>query len=182
MYIYCHYDLVKTNTKKITSLFFILLGFTPLLLVLTFHFKKEDIRHRMKEKLETARELQTLVIPLEKVIWMDDHEIWINNQMFDIHTKTLDNGIYTFKGLYDQEETELENQKKNSNRKNQEEEKLLSNLFKWINTTYREKPMETTIQAKMFNDHFIYDETFLNFCFHKVPTPPPRSHTENTGI
>lgn len=122
---------MKTSIKKISSLFFILLGFTPLLFVLFVTLKKKEIRHRMEEEF-SVRELVTVTVPEGEVIWMDDHEIWVNNSMFDIQTKKLENGIYTFTGLYDAEETLLVEQERKEAGKVNQQNKLLSHLFKHL--------------------------------------------------
>ncbi len=122
---------LKPAIQKISSLLFILLGFIPLLFVLFTTLKKKEIRHRMENEL-AVRKLQTIVLPESDVIWMDKHEIWVNNSMFDIKTKNLENGFYTFTGLYDDEETILLEKEKNAGGKNNEQNKLLAQLFKCL--------------------------------------------------
>lgn len=85
----------------------------------------------MKEKLE-SQQLQIIIIPENEVTWMDKHEIWVNNSMFDIYTKKLEHGIYTFTGLYDDDETILVEQERNAAGKNNEQNKLLAQLFKCL--------------------------------------------------
>lgn len=165
--------LMKTTTKKIATLFFLLLGFTPLLMVLSFDIQRAVIQHRMKEKLE-QQHLQKIVIPKNEVIWMDKHEIWINERMFDIHSSNLENEIYTFTGLYDEDETRLMKQRDETNEKNNEENKLLSQLLKWLQSTYRNNEDEAFIfphYSKKFNS---FITSSLIYLFGKVPTPPPR--------
>lgn len=89
----------------------------------------------MKEKLEKEN-LQTITIAEDKVVWMDKHEIWINNSMFDIHSKILKNGVYTFTGLYDEKETLLVEKHKRSTEKNNNENKLISQLFKCMQNIF----------------------------------------------
>jgi hypothetical protein len=89
----------------------------------------------MKEKLESEN-LQTITIAENKVVWMDKNEIWINNSMFDIHSKILKNGVYTFTGLYDEKETLLVEKHKRSSEKNNNENKLISQLFKCLQNIF----------------------------------------------
>jgi CHASE3 domain sensor protein len=60
---------VKFATKKITSLFFILLGFTPLLLSVVFVIKQQSIRHTMKERMEEQM-LHAVTLPQPEIIWL----------------------------------------------------------------------------------------------------------------
>jgi hypothetical protein len=89
----------------------------------------------MKKKLESEN-LQTITIAENKVVWMDKHEIWVNNRMFDIHSKILKNGVYTFTGLYDEKETLLVEKHKRSSEKNNHENKLISLLFKCLQNIF----------------------------------------------
>lgn len=67
----------------------------------------------MKQELK-YQTLQTVIVSENEVVWMDKHEIWVNNSMFDIHTKKLESGIYTFTGLYDKDETMLVEMERNA--------------------------------------------------------------------
>lgn len=126
----------------------------------------------MKEKLE-ERQLQTVIIPENEVTWMDKHEIWVNNSMFDIQTKKLENGIYTFTGLYDEEETILVEQERNTAGKNNEQNKLLTQLFKSL-PVFCEQNNEP---GCFFSLHDLYTPLILPGPvnpFRKILTPPPQ--------
>ncbi len=163
---------MKTVTKKIASLFYLLIGIGPLLFVLFVSIKKEDIRHRMKQQLE-SRQLHTIILPENAVVWMDKHEIWVNDHMFDIHSKKLENGTYTFTGLYDDDETELVRQQQNTTEKDKQQSKLLAELLKCL-------PVFHT-QTKE-----IYSVSFPHNCYNllvpqspviqyrEILTPPPQ--------
>lgn len=122
---------MNKNRKKIAAIFFILLGFTPLLFALFISLKKEQIHREIKKEFGKGN-LQTVILSENEVIWMDKHEIWVNNSMFDIATKKLENGIYTFTGLYDDDETKLVKKEKESSEKNNEQNKLLSQILKTL--------------------------------------------------
>lgn len=161
-----------TNSKKITSIFFVLLGLVPLLFILLIAIKKHDIRQRMKKELE-QKHLQTIILPENRVTWMDDHEIWVNNSMFDIHTQKLENGIYTFTGLYDEEETRLVEKAKNAAGKNNEQNKLLAQLFKSLPVFCEESSDSFSFYSLRISHHY-----FLVFYpvhqYKEIPTPPPQ--------
>ncbi|MDZ4808487.1 MAG: hypothetical protein SGI96_09465 [Bacteroidota bacterium] len=163
---------MRTITKKITILFFLLLGFVPLLFVLFITIRKYDIHKRMKEKLE-SQHLQTIIIQENVVTWMDKHEIWVNNSMFDIHTKKLENGICTFTGLYDDDETILVEQERNAAGKNNEQTKLLVQLFKCL-------PAFCNEHSEIHNplsEHDCYSPLISPMPtsqFREILTPPPQ--------
>lgn len=163
---------MRTEIKKITSLFFILLGFVPLLFILFITIKKQDIRKRMKEKLE-SHQLVTVTIPENEVTWMDKHEIWVNNSMFDIHTKKIEHGIYTFTGLYDDDETELVEKERNAAGKNNEQNKLLAQLFKCL-PAFCNQQSETYFLLPEHNTYSsLVSATPINQ-FREILTPPPQ--------
>ena len=108
------------------------------------------------------------------VVWMDDHEIWVNKQMFDIHTKKLENGIYTFTGLYDEQETMLVKKYNDTKEKNNEEDQLLTRLFICLqNIFYTEASIFPGLLIKP-----AHSNTFLTpplaKPFRDLLTPPPQ--------
>lgn len=149
-----------------------LLGFAPLLFALFLSLKKEQNRNRMKEKLET-HSLHTIVIPANEVIWVKKHEIKIRNRMFDIKTSKLENGVYTFSGLYDDEETSLIEKERHAQGKKNEQNRLLTLVFKsfpsFCNRTY-ESPAPLLIQ-KMYGE---YLSSTIPSLFREILTPPPQ--------
>jgi hypothetical protein len=126
---------VKKLITKIACALFILLWLMPLLAVISFDIKKNIIQTRMREKLGMEN-LQTIKIAEKDVIWMDKHEIWVNEHMFDIHSKELQDGFYIFTGLYDEDETELVLDQHKNSEKNQEQSQLLSQLFKCLHSVF----------------------------------------------
>ena len=163
---------MRSITKKITSLFFILLGFVPLLFVLVITIKKHDIHERMKEKLE-SQHLQTIIIAENEVTWMDKHEIWVNNSMFDIHTRKLEHGIYTFTGLYDDDETILVEQERNAMGKNNEQNKLLVLLFKCL-PTFCNQHNEIQNPSSKHDCYSMLTPPIPISQFREILTPPPQ--------
>lgn len=163
---------MRTATKKISSLLFILLGFTPLLFVLIVSLQKKEIRHRMKEELG-KKQLQTIVIPENEVTWMDKHEIWVNNSMFDIQTRKLENGVYTFTGLYDEEETRLVEKERNAAGKPSEQDQLLARLLKSLPVFCCELEEEFLLLPNNVNYRCFILAHPAN-PFREILTPPPQ--------
>ena len=97
---------MKTLLLKVSAVCLLLLMVIPMLLPVFNAVEKLEIREKMLGLLQ-QRELQTLQIAEKDVVWMDKHEIWVNEQMFDVATSALRDGMYTFTGLYDEEETKL---------------------------------------------------------------------------
>jgi hypothetical protein len=164
---------VKIAIRKITSLLFLLLGLLPLLFILSFHIQQHLVREHMKEELE-RRNLQTLRIPEQEVIWMDKHEIWVNEQMFDIHSRSLENGIYTFTGLYDEQETLLVKQHEDATGKNLDENKMLAQLFKCLQTIFLDSSAEYTPGTGRLAALFAFCTNEPVKQFRVILTPPPQ--------
>lgn len=126
----------------------------------------------MKEELE-EKQLQTIVLPEGEVTWMDKHEIWVNNSMFDIHTKKLENGIYTFTGLYDEEETRLVEKERTAAGENNDQTKLLAQLFKCLPVfcTQNNDVADLACQYDSYNQ--IVSPNVVSQ-FREILTPPPQ--------
>jgi hypothetical protein len=163
---------VNIATRKITSLTFLLLGFAPLLFVVLISLKKHEIRARMEEEMET-RDLQSITIPEAEVVWMDKHEIWIHNQMFDIHTRELVNGIYHFTGLYDAEETALVEEEKSNGQRQQSKQQLLVKLFKSI-PSFHDSSQELFLVEPAYAENILPRPAAPATPFCEILTPPPR--------
>ncbi len=164
---------MKRTLLKIVAFFLLLTSSLPFLSTVFFLCGRQIIRNEMKEKLETSL-LHTIRINEKDVVWMDEHEIWINEHMFDIHSKRLENGIYTFTGLYDEQETMLVKKYNNTTEKNNEEDQLLTCVFICLqNIFYDEAPGYAGLISK--SSHSI---TFLTPAlarpFRDLLTPPPQ--------
>lgn len=164
---------MKNNRRKIISGFFLLLGLAPVLFLLFGILQKKEIREKMKEKLETDK-LQTIVLPEEKVIWMDKHEIWVNEHMFDIHSKKLENGIYTFTGLYDEDETLLIKKQQQTSEKSQHQTKLLTQLFKCLHGIYHTQVQEPGLIITKKHYLLLFSSSRAVEQFREILTPPPQ--------
>lgn len=164
---------VKSAIKKIISIFFLLLGLCPLLLVIFITVQKDIVRQRMKEKLETES-LQTIVLAEKDIVWMDKHEIWVNNQLFDIHNRTLKDGVYTFTGLYDDDETSLVELQQNATDKDEEDDKSVNHFFKSFHTIFHNTTQEFYIFSLALPYKYCIASSSLMTQTNEIPTPPPQ--------
>ncbi len=166
---------MKPVFKKITGLCFILATLLPFLLPFSLDIKQEIIRRMMKQKVESARQLQTVIIPQKEVIWIDEHEIWVNESMFDISSMKFENGLYTFTGLYDEEETRLVKQRNQHSKKGREENKVLSLLFLCFQQVLcNDRQAVNSMLPVSRQKHFIFSEKEINTAY-PVLTPPPKN-------
>src|SRR5688572_13066227 len=145
----------------------------PVLFTVFFLLKQQMIHHEMKEKLETSL-LQTITIKEKEVFWMDDHEIWVNEHMFDIQTKNLENGIYTFTGLYDAEETMLVKKHKESTEKNNEETQFLSSLFQLLQSAFIEDEANS-LHTDLITEYRPLIPQHISSPVISILTPPPQA-------
>lgn len=165
---------MKTYIRKTAACLFLLLGLSPLFIAFSFTVREYVIRERMRKMLE-SHDLQTVVVPERDVIWMDDHEIWVNESMFDIRTKKLENGVYTFTGLYDADETELvKEQQHKQQHKQTPEEKILAQTLQALNRLYTETGEDGMVslagKRQYDDDYQVKEPQFIP----GIITPPPR--------
>jgi len=127
----------------------------------------------MKEKLEEEF-LHTIVIPEEQIMWVKyNEEINVGNKLFDINSYSEKNGLYFFLGLFDAEETALNDLLEKENDEKNENE--FSQLFQWLQSPYT---------SLAFDSYVIKDDSKI-FCFPillhipspfiNILTPPPQT-------
>jgi hypothetical protein len=160
--------------RKIFAFFSLLISSLPLVITVFFLLKQHMIRYEMKEKLETSL-LQTITINEKDVVWMDDHEIWVNEHMFDIRTKKLENGIYTFTGLYDEAETNLVKKHKDRTEKNNEESQLLSTLFQLLQSAFIDNDANSPVTDLRITQYRPLIIQHISSPYRNVLTPPPQA-------
>lgn len=127
----------------------------------------------MEEKLE-HEVLETIKLNADDVVWMDKHEIWVNEKMFDIHSFTVEDNIYTFTGLYDEEETLLKSEQERAAKKSKEKFSVLSQLFQWLHNVFSETQQDYNLAADHIQSFAILNILHFDSLIKKVPTPPPR--------
>lgn len=163
---------MNTLSKIATGVLFLLPGLLPLFFHVSFQVQQGYIRQKMKARLNTGS-LQTIVIEQEKVVWMDGHEIWVNGMMFDIQSMKLENGVYTFSGLYDYEETLLVLKQKSKAGNNSETDRLLNRMFLALQQLFLTESayvLPLPDQTGFANDSFLF---ILPNPFLGTPVPPP---------
>ena len=166
---------MKPSIKKITSLFLILLGFTPLLFVIIFSIRQHSIRHRMKEKMEN-QSLQSITLADNAIHWAKPgKEIWVKGKMFDIKSISHNKGLTTFYGLYDEEETQLKIVfEKGCKKKMADENMLLGQLFQCLHGFYF-IPAATSpfLSGKQLHEVAL-NSPKIQSRFKTILTPPPQ--------
>ena len=148
----------------------------PVLFTLLFLYKQQLIRHEMKEKLEEEM-LHTIVVHVAEVQWVKyKKEIRFQDKMFDVKSITVKNGHYIFTGLYDEEETALNNYfKKNTEQKNESGSQVLSTLFHLLQSVYSENPDEILVFkniSKAYRPLILHN---ISSPFINILTPPPQA-------
>jgi len=144
----------------------------PFCIPICIKLKKKEIREKMTEEL-TIRKLETIILTEEDVKWVDKHEIWVNNRMFDISQKKLENGIYTFTGLYDDEETELIQKEKKS--EDPESNLLLARFFNCLLNVFYQQQDTFSILFIVSPIKFVSNSQKPCLAYKEINTPPPKA-------
>jgi hypothetical protein len=167
---------MKQLLRKITAFSFLLTGFMPVLFTLFFLCKQQLIRHEMKERLERQM-LHTITVSTADVVWVKyKKEIRIHDKMFDIESLTIENDQYIFTGLYDEEETALNNYlEKNTRQKNEREYQVLSSLFQLLQSMYPENFDEILASAAISKAYCPLIFQYITPPFINILTPPPQA-------
>src|SRR5688572_15821652 len=97
---------MRIEIKRLIAVFLLVVAGLPLISVLNLQLKQQLLKKEMKSRLADAA-LQTLSIPSTEVIWVEEHEILVHGKMFDIRNHSIKNGVYTFTGYFDIEETDV---------------------------------------------------------------------------
>ncbi|MEQ1676705.1 MAG: hypothetical protein ABL876_08395 [Chitinophagaceae bacterium] len=129
----------------------------------------------MKEQLE-KKLLLTITVNKEDVQWVKSgKEILLGNRMFDIKSYELRDGYYTFTGLYDDDETLLLQQLRDSQQKEKKTgNKYLVQLFQLLQT-----PCES-LQPYIISSspdgmlQYYSDRSRLPSLYSTILTPPPQ--------
>ncbi len=164
----------KGSAKHIITAFLLVLAAMPLVYILFARVHQQSIRYKMKEQLE-AQILQTVVIPGNEIVWVKDgKEIWVNGRMFDIRSTHLQNGLYVFRGLYDNDETSLLKQLQKDQQNSTSENKLLIQLFQFLQSCYHNQQLEPAFGENMDLDRLFTNTPSLHSGFLSFFSPPPQ--------
>ena len=145
----------------------------PHLFTLFFLVKQQIIRHEMKEKLEKEF-LQTIVVPKKEVTWVKyNKEIKIEDNLFDVKSFSEKNGLCFFIGLFDAEETALNDLlEKDADDKTENE---LMQLFQWLQSPCTALSIDTPLITNYSKPTFFPILLHISSPFRNIPTPPPQS-------
>ncbi len=151
-------------------------GCLPWLFILVFSIKQQSIRHRMKEKLEENISHHVVRMANDEIIWVKKgKEIEVHGKMFDIKTSESKNGMTTFTGLFDEEETALKKQwQEDWQKRSANDNQLLVQLFSlqtiFVESSNNENP--AIAQTSVTGSFMSAD---LPTRYKIILTPPPRA-------
>lgn len=129
----------------------------------------------MKEKLEEEM-LHTIVVPAKQLIWVKyKKEIRVDGKMFDVKSIQIVNGNYIVKGLYDDEETALNNYFENhTNEENENGSQLLSSIIQLLQSSFIEDETSSQVTRIIINRYSLFTLPHISFPFKNIDTPPPQ--------
>lgn len=130
----------------------------------------------MKEKLEQQM-LHTFIVSKADVVWVKyKKEIRIHDKMFDIESFTIKNDQYIFTGLYDEEETALNDYfEKSTERQNERGYEVLSLLFHLLQSIYPGNFDEILSSPTMSRAYCPLILQHISSPFRNILTPPPQT-------
>ena len=112
---------MKNRLKKILPLSLLALTLMPMIFSASFLIRLKIIQHEAKEKLEKGM-LQAVVLDKNDFYWFKKNkEISIHGKLFDVKSFFVKDNKFVFTGIFDEDETALNNKLDNgySKRKNQ---------------------------------------------------------------
>jgi len=162
--------------QTIVALVLLLITSIPCLLYVYYQSAQWYIRHEMEEKLENEQ-LQTIVLPVSDVKWYKaNKEIIVGGKLFDVKSVAYNDGIASFMGLYDHQETNIKAQLENlesdddENAKNQSAFNLISILL------FKEEDLNSSwLLNPLSVQYFDYSKNHLLSQDISIPAPPPKA-------
>ena len=167
--------MLKTAVRRIAPFVLLLLAVLPLFYALFIQMQQMALHHKMKEKLETGL-LHSITVKKEQVHWITDgKEIMVEGRMFDIKSSHFQNGICTFEGLYDGEETDLMEQLQKNQHSDSSNSKQLVQLFQLLQTLFSNSSGEEISVTAVLSPEFPVFHSSLSSQFISLFTPPPQA-------
>lgn len=169
--------LQSRNNKllRIIATGFFLLAAAPLFFSSLFLLKQHAARQKIKEKLETGA-LQTLILPEKDLLWVrKDKEIRVGGELFDVKSIIKQNDKVIVTGLFDDEETEIEQLLGHLSGSRSIITHMLLNLFSFLHHIF-----PGSLGFELLNTIFLPMQYFIDFIPflpelpHCVITPPPQ--------
>jgi hypothetical protein len=98
---------VRVTVKNITAVLVLFVMLMPALFMAFSAYRRSSIQHEMKERLE-KEQLVSISINENELVWVKlEKEIFYNGNMFDVKAYEIKNGKVHLKGLFDEQEKEL---------------------------------------------------------------------------
>jgi hypothetical protein len=144
----------------------------PFIFTLFFLVKQQIIRHEMKESLEKEF-LHTIAIPKDGVMWVKyNKEIRVENKLFDVESFSEKGDMYIFEGLFDEEETALNNLLEQNTQTENENE--LAQLFHMLQSLCTDLSSDQSIITNTSNNFGFPILLNISSPFIGLLTPPPQ--------
>jgi len=161
----------------IVALVLLLITSIPCLLFVYYQSAQWYVRHEMEEKLENEQ-LQTIAVPVSEVKWYKENkEIIVGGKLFDVKSVVYHDGIASFTGLYDHQETNIKAQLENleledeENAKNESAINLISILL------YKEEHSNSFWLLNHLSAQYVdYRNNHLLSQDISTPAPPPKAY------
>lgn len=162
--------------RKLSIIILILATSLPLFFSGFFLASRVLIRITMLERIDEGK-LITLHIPEKEIDWYNPgHELIYNNKMFDVKNIKLNNGVFVVTGLFDDEETELNDlvtsHTDNENNKEKSPHLIFQNCLGIIGVLHQHEellPLEN-IQNRIFV--YCYSSSLLDGYLSNLDLPP----------
>ncbi len=160
----------------IVSLVLLVITSIPCILFVYYQSAQWYTQHEMEEKLE-KEQLQTISIPVSDVKWYrENKEILVDGKLFDIKSVVYRDGIASFTGLYDNQETKIKVQIENleledeENAKNESANNLISILL------FKEEDLNADCLLNNLSAQYIgFSKAHLISPVISTPAPPPKA-------
>ena len=160
----------------VVALVLLLITSIPCLLFVYYQSAQWYAQQQMEEKLEKAH-LQTLSIPVSEVKWFrENKEIIVGQKLFDVKSVINRDGIASFTGLYDDQETNIKTQLENleleedENAKNESAINLISILL------FKGEDYNSSWLLNQLSTQYIdFSKDHLISPVISTPAPPPKS-------
>ena len=162
--------------RKITAYLCLLVITLPVLCLLFLELEQVYVRYKMQEKLEFSL-LRSISIDEKNVQWIKPRkEIFIGNMLFDVKYYKIENGKLFLTGLYDHEETFIENQLRNLGAQSPSEGKslVLMKLLHLLQNIFFAQIKFSDFFSELTNPYYEYFFISLLTPFKTILTPPPQ--------
>lgn len=144
----------------------------PLIFSASFIIRLKIVQHEAKEKLEKSM-LQTLVLNKNEFNWYKKNkEISIGGRLFDVKSYSETNGRYTFRGIYDDDETALN--KKLGKGVNERKNQFLTGVFHLLFSAHSSNFPELSTVSILPDINFPLILQHISSPFKDILTPPPQ--------